>query len=108
MANSILIPTFTESFFRFSDPNAVPEHIDAEPVAPNFPNLWAVYMATGQKVLTCALDVVDLEQAELLAAAKRDYLEGTIGLYGYTTDVCILNPNGDHTRFYVGRTLSED
>lgn len=105
MSKELILPTFTESFFRFENPSLIPEHCDADPVTSNYPDLWSIYMATGQKTLNAAVDVLNEEQAELLAKAKREYLEATIGIYGYTTDVCILSPDGNHTRFYVGRSI---
>lgn len=107
MTKELIIPTFTESFFKFDDASLVPQHHDADPVAPNYPDLWSIYMSTGQRALTAAVDVIDAEQAELLAMAKRDYLEHTIQAYGYTTDVFILDPHGNSTRFYMGRSLSD-
>lgn len=105
MSDKLVIPTFTEAFFRFDNPSSVPVHHDAEPTSPNYVGFWSVYMSTGLKALTSALDVLDPDQAELLAAAKRDYLESTIEVYGYTTDVVILSPDGTHTKFYNGRSL---
>lgn len=107
MANDkeLIIPTFTAAFFSFEDPDSIPEHHDREPDIPSCVDRWILYLASGGKVITSAVDILDESQARLLAEAKARYFEESIERFSYSMDVYILNPAGESSRYYVGRTI---
>ena len=98
-----LKPTFLQRLFRFENLALVPDHYEAYPFVPNFVGQWAVYAWSGSEgTPQLAVDVLSADQAELLAVAARDKAIADADLYGYTEDIWILSPNGNHTRFYMG------
>ena len=98
-------PTFPESLFSFENPALIPDHYEEWPDVPNFLGTWALFgWSEGGRTLNYAVDAISKEQAVLLAKAKKQYFEDTLDLYGYSTDVYILSPDGNHQRYYVGRS----
>ena len=101
-----LKPTFPQALFSFENPMIIPDHYDEWPSVPNFLGTWSIFgWAEGGKTLNYATDAVCEEQAALLAEEKKQYFEETIDLFGYSTDVYILNPGGNQLRYYMGRTI---
>jgi hypothetical protein len=101
-----LKPTFPQSLFRFESPTLIPDHYEDWPNVPNFLGTWALFgWSEGDKTISYAVDAISEEQATLLAEAKKQYFEETLDLYGYSTDVYILSPDGNHQRYYAGRTV---
>lgn len=101
-----LKPTFPQSLFRFENPTLIPDHYEGWPSVLNFLGTWAIFGWTGgEGTLNYALDAISEEQAILLAEAKKQYFEETADLFGYSIDIYILNPDGDHQRYYVGHTV---
>ncbi len=100
-----LKPTFPQALFCLENLDLVPDHYEEWPSVPNFLGTWAIFgWNEGVNTLNYATDVVSEEQVIFLAEAKKRYFEETADIFGYTTDIYILKPDGNHQRYYMGRT----
>jgi hypothetical protein len=100
-----LKPTFPQALFSFEDPGLIPDHYDEWPSVPNFLGTWAIFgWNGGSNTLNYGVDAVSEEQVIFLAEAKKRHFEETIDMYGCTTDIYILKPDGNHQRYYMGRS----
>jgi len=102
----IVLPTFLRVSFLFKD-GEEPDHIDAYPALPTYPDMYEVYDETREgKKMPLAVDVPTFAMASLLARARVGEVESTLGIYHYSDDVWILNPDQTAARVYRGIDLS--
>jgi hypothetical protein len=97
-----ILPTFLRDSFLFKV-DEEPEHTEAQPTVPNYPNTYEVYdeSRSGNK-WSVAVDVPTFAMASLLAHARVEKVESELKLHHYTDDVWIVSPDGTHTRMYRG------
>lgn len=102
-----LKPVFVEQLFSFDDMVQVPDHYEEWPNVPNYLGMWAIFgWSGGPNTINYAVDVISEDQAMLLANAKRKYFAETHDMFGFSPDVYILDPDGNHKRYSFGEFKS--